>query len=239
MATAFDYTNHIGPFCMRSGISSSMLLYNHPIPELEHVNNGLILELFHFKESYNQCTNQDLYRWIKSLLGKKWPDCPPTYQAVTKSTERLLQRYRKLKKTPNCFEQREDMITEFLQNDYKLPLLGFHKGRVVHFTPVKSHNEKKKPSTDADTLLLKQKMYSTTRNANKRLKRREATISNQKECIEQQRQTIKEYEKKLERTESSVHKLRMKLNRVNHRASYWKGRFGDVKEQREEHTTSA
>ena len=129
------------------------------------------------------------------------------------------------------------MITEFLQNDYKLPLLGFHKGRVVHFTPVKSHNEKKKPSTDADTLLLKQKMYSTTRNANKRLKRREATISNQKECIEQQRQTIKEYEKKLERTESSVHKLRMKLNRVNHRASYWKGRFGDVKEQREEKST--
>lgn len=87
----------------------------------------------------------------------------------------------------------------------------------------------------SDTLVqLKKKMYSTTRNSNKRLKRREDTISKQKECIEQQRQTIKEYEKKLERTETNVQNLKKKLNRVNHRASYWEGRFTNAKQQRKE-----
>lgn len=204
MATAID-TNDVGPLCMKSGISSSMLLHNDPLPELESISHGLVLELSHFKDGHIQCSFKDFYQWIKCLFGKKWPDCPPTSQAVARSIERLLERYSKLKKTPKRIAERDTMISEFLQRNFTLPMFGFCKGKVVHFSPIKSRcasEEKKQPSTclvvPNDTALLKQRLYSTTRNSNKRLKRREATISKQKECIEQQRQAIKKYEKQLE-----------------------------------------
>ena len=42
---------------------------------------------------------------------------------------------------------------------------------------------------------LKQKMYSMTRNTNKRLKRRDETINKQKTCIDSQLEKIKQYER--------------------------------------------
>ena len=47
-----------------------------------------------------------------------------------------------------------------------------------------------------DVTALKQKMYSITRNANKRLKRRDITINQQKTCIDSQHEKIKAYEEK-------------------------------------------
>ena len=66
--------------------------------------------------------------------------------------------------------------------------------------------------------MLKNRMYSTTRNANKRLKRRDVTISSQCELI-------KMYERKLQGAENQISNLRLKLNRVNHRSSYGENRL--------------
>ena len=71
---------------------------------------------------------------------------------------------------------------------------------------------------------MKTKMYAITRNANKRLKRREALISEQKECIENQRALIKNYKRKMKVAESKVEELRAKISRVSHRATYWRGK---------------
>ena len=67
-------------------------------------------------------------------------------------------------------------------------------------------------------------MYAITRNANKRLKRREALISEQKECIENQKAMIKSYKRKMKAAESKVEELRAKISRVSHRATYWRGK---------------
>lgn len=71
---------------------------------------------------------------------------------------------------------------------------------------------------------LKQRMYAQNRNAQKILKRREA-VQKQSELIETQKQRITEYEMKLLGSEREV---KMKLDRVNHRAGYWKGRISDL-----------
>lgn len=63
-------------------------------------------------------------------------------------------------------------------------------------------------------------MYAVTRNAKKRLKHRYATIQEQKVKIAEQVKLINKYEG----MESQVAKLKAELNRVNHRASYWKSR---------------
>ena len=70
---------------------------------------------------------------------------------------------------------------------------------------------------------MKTKMYAITRNANKRLKRREALISEQKECIENQKAIIKNYKRKMKAAESKIEELRAKISRVSHRATYWRG----------------
>ena len=65
-------------------------------------------------------------------------------------------------------------------------------------------------------------MYAVTRNANKKLRRREAIIAQQKACIESQQLEIKVHEKKLQGANHQVNQLRAKLNKINHRTLYWK-----------------
>lgn len=128
-----------------------------------------------------------------------WPqEEPPTCQAISKSIEWLTARLSKLKKQHNT-AKKDEIISEFLQQDYVLPKLGFYKGRVLHFSPAKKPTCAKKSVNDTDTQIqkLKQKMYAVTRNTNKRLKRREKVIDEQKSQIHRQQEAIKTYEKKL------------------------------------------
>ena len=162
-----------------------------------------------------------------------WPqEEPPTCQAISKSIEWFTARLSKLKKQHNT-AKKDEIISEFLQQDYVLPKLGFYKGRVLHFSPAKKPTCAKKSVNDTDTQIqkLKQKMYAVTRNTNKRLKRREKVIDEQKSQIHRQQEAIKTYEKKLKGAESQLSKLRAQLNRVNHRASYWRMRVGEVNHQ--------
>lgn len=56
------------------------------------------------------------------------------------------------------------------------------------------------------------------------MKRREAVIKEQKACIDSQRCAIRTYERKIKVAESRLVKLRAKINRVSHRASYWRSK---------------
>ena len=109
-----------------------------------------------------------------------------------------------------------------------------------HFSPVKKRcdtetslhtQEETKEETTQKYHDLKQRMYAITRNANKRLKRREAVIQQQKTCIDSQRYAIQSYERKIKVAESQVIKLRAKVNRVSHRASYWRSKVSGIAEK--------
>lgn len=122
-----------------------------------------------------------------------WPqEEPPTCQAISKSIEWFTARLSKLKKQHNT-AKKDEIISEFLQQDYVLPKLGFYKGRVLHFSPAKKPTCAKKSVNDTDTQIqkLKQKMYAVTRNTNKRLKRREKVIDEQNHKFIDNRKPLK------------------------------------------------
>ena len=235
----------LGPICIANGINSSMLLsftFNVPtkcasLPEVAVITNELVLDLLRFKDHHPQCTFRTFYEWVKYIYGKKWPDTEaPTCQAITRSISRLTAHLSKLKKQDHSPEKVKS-ISEFLQCEYILPSLGLQKGKVQHFSPVKkqcnagayegstfqAQGEPSKKYQD-----LKQRMYAITRNANKRLKRRETVIQQQRTCIDSQRHAIQSYERKINVAESQLLKLKAKLNRVGHRASYWRSKVDGI-----------
>ena len=220
MATAAS--NEIGRECAKHGIEPSMLISSDSVPEVHAITNGLVLELARFKDKHRECTFKHLYGWIKDLFGTKWPEQAPNQQALTQSVKRLAAGLSRLKKL-SLSSEKEAKITEYLHCEFVLPQLGFHHGKVVKFSAPRA------PTKDEQQL--KKQMYSITRNANKRLKRREETIAKQKECIESQSQKIKVYEKKLQGAETKLSELRAKISRVNHRATYWRARVDSFKEQ--------
>ena len=55
-----------------------------------------------------------------------------------------------------------------------------------------------------------------------------AIIGKQKACISSQTKTIKKYETKMMVVESKLTKLKVKLNRVSHRASYWRSKVDAI-----------
>ncbi len=181
-------------------------------------------ELHHFKDKH-QCTYKDLHCWLRDLYGIKWPtSAAPTHQAILKSLQQLKAKLSKLKK-----QNHKDRISSavsvsvFLKEEYCLPKLGYQGGQFITFSPLR------KPKAPAQTECgdkykeLQQRMYANTRNANKRLKRRE-------EKIIHQQGTLKSYESQLKITQSQLTKHRAKLDRVNHRALYWRQRSSTLKD---------
>ena len=216
----------------KAGITASMLLENEPrLPALEKVTNEIVLELIHFKDGNQRCTFQMFYVWLRTLYGEYWPDQPPTIQAIIRSITRLSARLAKLKKQHKSLEK-DAVILGFMQQEFILPSIGLHHGKVQHFSPPQK-GARKCTTKSSDQMLgetkeMKKRMYAVARNANKRLKRREALISEQKECIDSQRGLIKTYERKIKAAETKVTELRAKINRVSHRAMYWRSRAGSI-----------
>ena len=93
--------------------------------------------------------------------------------------------FQNLKKR-NC----ENKMTALLKWEYVLPKLQLDrdKGPVNHHQYLPKHSKK-------GIMEIKQKMYASNQNANKRLRRREAIIAQQKACIKSQQQDIKMHEK--------------------------------------------
>ena len=232
MASLND-SEYPGLECMKYGIKTSLLLSSAmtnscvgAFPEID-VSNKLVLELASFKNKHHQLTLKSVHCWLKHLYGKRWPKEAPSYKAIAKSIERLSARLSRLKKQHTGSDQRDEKISEFLQEEFVLPRLGMHNGRVVHYSPAKESSSKMTQQNHE----MKQKMYAITRNSNKRLKRREETISRQKNCIDAQHEQIKSYEQQLQGAKSQLSLLRAKLDRVNHRAVYWKARVDVVNQK--------
>lgn len=142
-------------------------------------------------------------------------------QAVTKSIERLTARLTKLKKQHSSMTKERE-VSDFLQEEFVLPKLGYCNGKVVNFSPIRKSTVSRVPVNKHQNIKdMRQKIYAINRNANKRLKRREAVILKQEQCIQEQKDLIVNYERKLSGTEVKLKKLHMKLDRVNHRAAYW------------------
>lgn len=196
------------------------------LPRLPTVTNELILELIKFKNQHSECTYKTFHCWLIDIYGEQWPQPDsPTYQAITRSVERLNARLTKIKKQHSS-SKKEETLSGFLQEEFILPKLGFCRGKVVNYSPAsKSASSHDKTQYTKE---VREKVYSIMRNANKRLKRKEATIQSQKDCILRQQKTITDYEKKLLGTESQLKKLRAKIDRVNHRAAYWMARADDI-----------
>ena len=222
-------TSSVGPECTRVGVKNEMLLsyVNCPeervsVPHISTISNRLLLELVRFKNEHAQITFRILYCWVQDLFGINWPEEPPTLQSLTKSIERLQARLAKIKKQHSGTKKDSD-VEVFLNEQYVLPSIGLHNGQVLHFSPAK----KEKPKAKSDFKEMQQKMYALTRNANKKIKRRDTKIQKQKEQIALQTRLINNDEQ----MESQVSELKAKLNRVTHRASYWKSKVLDLKER--------
>ena len=244
MASGCNNAGRVRSDCSQVGIhSSSLLSYTSSLilvqlPEVQVITNELILELLRFKDQHPQCTFRIFYCWLKNLYGKNWPDeTPPTCKAVTKSIRRLMEAFEKLKKE-NSSEDKNHKIAEFLKQEYILPKLQIYKGKVLHFSPVKNHLTKQIVCSQKQVKEFRQKVYAATRNANKKLRRREAIIAQQKACIESQQLEIKMHERKLQGANHQVNQLRAKLNRVNHRTLYWKRRVTEITVQKKMVTKS-
>ncbi len=204
------------------GIQPSMLLANNP-PEVPFVTNQLVLELFKFKDQHG-CTVKQVNEWIKKLFGSRWPEQQgPSYQATTRSIFRLRAKFDKLRKQ-SASSEKEASIAEFFQQEYALPKLGYIHGQVVSFSPPKKLISRKEYDD------LKQKLYAATRNANKKLKRREEKLELQKVKIIDQDHQIVKYKKKMSGLETQLSKLRNNLDKVNHRAIYWRKKSQDIKD---------
>ena len=142
--------------------------------------------------------------------------------------------FQKLKKEKDC----KDNISKFLKQEHALPKLQICKGKVLHFSPAKKPQSKDITCSKKKVKEIREKMYAANRNANKKLRHREAIIAQQTACIKSQQLEIKMHEKKLEGTNHQVTQLRAKLNRVNHRTLYWKRRVEEIAVQRKMVTKS-
>ena len=85
---------------------------------------------------------------------------------------------------------------------------------------------KKLPSLSDCDKEMQHKMYAQTHNANKRIKRRDTTIQEQKEQIAEQVKVIQKYKG----MKPQIWELKSELSRVTHRASYWKSKVLGLKE---------
>ena len=120
------------------------------------------------------------------MFGETWPEeNPPNLQAFTKSVERLKAKLAKLKKQHSSSDK-EVAISGFLRENYTLPKFGVQRGRVLHFSPVKQivveegKEDKAGAKKNMKTREYQQKLYAITRNTNKRIRRRDQIIEDQK-----------------------------------------------------------
>ena len=112
---------------------------------------------------------------------------------------RLTARQAKIRKQHTSVGK-ERLMSEFLQEEFILPRLGLHKGRVINFSPPRKQRQNKaqrqveQPDEAVKYIELckqmREKIYAINRNANKRLKRKETIIQKQGDCIKNQQRAL-------------------------------------------------
>ena len=177
----------IGPECSRIGISEATLLFHcdnskseQHLPEVPCVSNQLIVELSRFKDKHSECTFRSMYNWVQELYGSRFPTEAPTLQAFTKSVKRLRARLSKLRKQ-HSGDEKDTSVKSFLKEEFTLPKIGLYRGRVLHFSPIQKttasvSTQETTGGSGQEYEEMQQRMYAITRNANKKLKRRDARV---------------------------------------------------------------
>ena len=231
----------IGPECSRIGISEATLLFycdnsksEQHLPEVPCVSNQLIVELSRFKDTHSECTFRSMYNWVQDLYGSRFPiEEAPTLPAFTKSVERLRARLSKLRKQ-HSGDEKDTSVKSFFK-EFTLPKIGLYRGRVLHFSPIKKttasvSTQETTGSNGHEYKEMQQRMYAITRNANKKIKRRDTRIEEQKQQIHSQAKLISKLERNFDGMETKLSKLRAELSRISHRASYWRAKTLDLRE---------
>ena len=228
------------------------------------VTNEVVLDLHQFLYRYPSCTYQNFTFWLRCLFGESWPiHQPPTVKAITQSVKRLLAKRDKLKKQQCSCSGKDQMMLDFMNEEYALPVIfrvkgGLHKSSAhqQQTDSVQSEDLSScEDSSEFETLkavnkdlcnqiakctcydsydLLRKKMYSLHRNTNKKLGRRDNAISEQSKRIDKQKSDLEKLHKKVYQMESQLHQLRTDKDRLRHRVDYWKSKSYHLKSSSEE-----
>ena len=123
-------------FCLLPSQFYSLYIKNakhfKPLKEISTVTNEIILELAKLKYENPSVTFAIFYQWVRDLHGDWWPQHDsPTSQAETRSVSRLKAQFEKLKKLRSY--DKEEKVQAFLLEEFTLPTLGFHGGKLVRF----------------------------------------------------------------------------------------------------------
>ena len=81
------------------------------------------------------------------------------------------------RKVEKLCRRQESQDHRILKQEYMLPKLQIYKGNVLHFGPVKDHLTQQITCSQKQVKEIRKKMYAVTRNANKKLRRREVIIA--------------------------------------------------------------
>ena len=218
------------------------------------VTNKIVYELYHFRKMNPPCTYQTLWQWLACLCEDRWSDENfPTVSSVRQSVLRIVSKVTKLKKMPNS-KEKYDAIETFLETPYSFPEM-FTSGTscaavqkqhshsscssCAEAEVLKSVNVKlcqeiadlKDQTSSLDELSeCRKKGYSLHRNMVKKLKRRELVIEQQRVEVNDSRKTISMLQQTVAKNESQIINLQRKIDRIQHRALYWKKKSDELKE---------
>ena len=237
-----------------SGHGSDIKSLNIPVAS---VTNGIVLEMHRFMNMNSTCTYHTFWQWLASLLGDNWPQTDfPTIKAVRQSVVRLSYKFNKLKKMP-CSEIKDATISSFLDEPYCLPRLFRSHGKLVTLSSSPSSSassccvetetlmsvnkalcrELSALNIEVDSLRgtkkklaeVRENMYAVHRNGTKKLKRRDCLIEKQTKEVCDGKKMIHSLQQKVAQTEAQVTSLKKQLDKIRHRASYWKSKCSELK----------
>ena len=228
------------------------------LPGLQ-VTNSVVLDLYHFMNKHPHCSFYTLRTWLSILLGDSWPSDPPTVKAIRQSIIRLSEKFARLKKQPNwqireCFlddvyclpklcvlikhssSASSDTSSSYMpssSSDNSLTLLTVNKelckelsDLTLKYSSLAHHEEK----------LVKSRghMYDQHRNDKKKLQRRNKQIDIYKSDAKQSKKAVSELRIELAEKDSNISQLKINIDRIRHRARYWKSKCDNVKQSSEE-----
>lgn len=223
------------------------------------ITNGTVMELYLFQKSNPSCTFYTLWKWLAYLSKEKWSkESFPTIKSLRQSVIRVVSKVNKLKKIPTS-ESKQAAIASFLDDVYSLPKV-FSSERIyvmpqsssscsscAEFETVKLVNrklcheistlkEKNSSLEETDQVLSesRQKRYTIHRNMMKKVNRRDALIQQQQDEVKEGRKVINSLQARVVETDTVVSSLKTKLDRMRHRALYWKKKSDELKESCEE-----
>ena len=228
------------------------------------VTKKAILELHIFKKSSPSCTYYTLWKWIACLFKDKWSeDNFPTIKSIRQSVLQIARKVSKLQKLP-ASKAKDLSIANYLAEAYLLPkVFSSQPSSIVpqssstcsscsEFETVKRVNKKlcqeivtlkdKASSIDTSDQILsdyRHKQHTIHRNLMKKVKRRDGLIQQQKDELKEGRKILTSLQERVSENEAIISSLTIKIDRLRHRASYWKKKSESLKESSDDNVIEA